>query len=219
MKYIIGNWKCNPAKEKEARELFDSLTRNIPSAENVETVICPPFVYLPFGKGLVLGAQDCFWEQKGAYTGEISPVQLKDLGCRYVIIGHSERRKYQKESDVLNKKIKAAISAGLVPVFCIEKESQIQSGLKGLLKPEIERIIVAFEPVSAIGTGKPYGAREAKKMLDKIKEKVSVPVLYGGSVNSSNAKDYFDVGYDGLLVGGASLEAVEFLKIAKLAQG
>jgi triosephosphate isomerase len=215
MKYIIGNWKCNPTSSKEAEKLFESLAKNIPNIQGTQTVICPPFVYLPLASGLVLGAQDCFWEEKGAYTGEISPAQLKDLGCSYVLIGHSERRKYQKETDaILNQKVKAALSAGLMPVLCIEKLLQLKTGLKGLSQKDIDNMLIAFEPVSAIGTGKPYDLKAAKKMAADIKKRVKAPVLYGGSVNSSNAKEYLKAGYDGLLVGGASLKEEEFFKIA-----
>ncbi|MFH1582574.1 MAG: triose-phosphate isomerase [bacterium] len=221
-KYIVGNWKCNPPNQKEAKNLFDSLSKKIAQQKRIETIICPPFVYLPYfsGKGAIkLGSQDCFWEEKGAYTGEISPLQIKDLGCKYAIIGHSERRKYQGETDyIVNRKIKSLLAVGLTPIMCIEKDSQIAGGLRGLSKKEIQKVIIAFEPVSAIGTGKAYDVGDAKIARNIIKKKVKmeIPVLYGGSVNSSNAKDYIiDAAFDGLLIGGASLKSDEFSKIIK----
>ena len=221
-KYIIGNWKCNPINKKEAKNLFDSLSKKISQQKGIEVVICPPFVYLSYfpGKGIMkLGSQDCFWENKGSYTGEISPSQLKDLGCKYVIIGHSERRKHQEETDyIINRKIKSVLSAGMTPIMCIEKDSQIKGGLKGLSNGDIKKVIIAFEPIAAIGTGKAYDIESAKRIRNLIKKKVKmeIPVLYGGSVDSSNARDYIvNATFDGLLIGGASLKPDEFSKIIK----
>jgi triosephosphate isomerase (TIM) len=229
--FIAANWKCNPTTEKEAVELFDSIKKEVGS-ENV--VICPPFVYLSVLGGLPLGAQNIFFEKKGAYTGEISPLMAKDLGCEYVIIGHSERRKYFKETnEVVNKKIKAALEAGLTPIFCVGEteeerdraeeviEKQIREGLSEVSYPDSLELIIAYEPVWAIGTGNPCDAEEAKKMgmfIKKIAEEFSsnVLVLYGGSVNSSNSSDYIEKAQmSGLLVGGASLDKEEFVKIVK----
>jgi triosephosphate isomerase len=213
---IVANWKMNPQILVEAGRLFNSVNKRINNAKRVEVVVCPPFVYLSHlsdllsrqrkSQILILGAQDCFWEQKGAFTGEISPKMLKDLGVEYVIIGHSERRKILKESDeMINKKLKAAISVGLKPILCFDKLSQIPSNTR--------KIILAFEPLSAIGTGKPYSFEKAKKMRLKIKHPF---VLYGGSVDSKNALDYIrKAGFQGLLVGGASLHVTEFTKIVK----
>ncbi|MFH1509994.1 MAG: triose-phosphate isomerase [Candidatus Nealsonbacteria bacterium] len=221
-KYIIGNWKCNPTNKKEAKNLFDSLSKKISQQKGIEVAVCPPFVYLSYfpQKGIIkLGAQNCFWEEKGLYTGEISSLQLKDLGCKYVIVGHSERRQYQIETDyIVNRKIKAVLASGMVPIMCIEKDSQITGGLKGLSNNDIKKVIIAFEPIGAIGTGKAYDVEAAKRMKDLIKRKVKmeIPVLYGGSINSSNAKDYVvEAGFDGLLIGGASLKSDEFSRIIK----
>lgn len=220
-KYIVANWKCNPATLKEAENIFGLIKKEV---KIPEVIICPPFTYLSSLKGLALGAQNVFFESKGAYTGEISPLMLKDLGCKYVLIGHSERRKYFNETDeIINKKIKAAIGAGLSPIFCIgetEKERkegkaeevierQIKKGLEGVKAP----IIIAYEPVWAIGTGNSCGKEEAEKMSLFIKKMADVPVLYGGSVNASNSKEYAKM--DGLLVGGASLIPDEFITIVK----
>ena len=206
--FIVANWKCNPASLKGAKLLFDSVARGIKNVRKVEVVICPPFIYL---SNIQLGGQDCFWEEKGAYTGEISPSMLKDLGVEYVIIGHSERRKYLKETDeMVNKKIEAALKQGLKPILCIDKISQ--------LKKDLEGVIIAYEPLFAIGTGKPCSIGKAKKMRILIKKnlKRGAPILYGGSVNSQNAQDYIKkAGFQGLLVGSASLNSKEFLSIVK----
>jgi triosephosphate isomerase len=209
---IVANWKMNPVSLAEAKKLFNTVKEGIKDVKNVEVVICPPFVYLSSlnvrgeTSNIKLGAQDCFWEEKGAFTGEVSPRQLKDLGVEYVIIGHSERRKYFNETDkIVNKKLKACLKEGIKPILCIEKLSQ----LKGVKR----NIIVAFEPVSAIGTGKAFGIEKAKSVRKTIRNKL---VLYGGSVNSQNTKDYIEkAGFKGLLVGGASLKPKEFIKIVK----
>jgi triosephosphate isomerase len=252
---IIANWKCNPLSLKGAKLLLNSARRGLKNIQNrnTEVVICPPFVYLPFlgasafarqraGEGAInFGSQDCFWENSGAFTGEISPPMLKNLGCQYVILGHSERRRYFLETDeMINKKIKAAISAKLNTIFCIgetlkEREkgetqkvlkSQIKKGLKDITKQEIKKIIIAYEPIWAIGTGNPCSIKEAKKASDFIRKVASqiynrkiaknLKILYGGSVDSQNAANYTSAAnFQGLLVGGASLDAQEFIKIVK----
>lgn len=200
---IVANWKMNPQSLKEARSLFDKVKKS-------GGVICPPFVYLASLKADC--AQDVFWEDSGAYTGEISPLMLKDLKVKYVIIGHSERRKYFKEAgEVIDKKLKAAMNAGLKPILCIDKISQIPKDIKG-------NIIIAYEPLFAIGTGKACSPERARSMRTAIKKVVgsSTPILYGGSVNSQNARDYIKkAGFQGLLVGGASLKPQEFINIIK----
>jgi len=235
---IVANWKCNPITQSGAKELFNSISKGIKDIENAETVICPPFVYLPLLKGLTLGAQDCFWEEKGAYTGEVSVAMLKDLGCQYVIVGHSERRKLFDETDeIVNKKVKAVLEAGLVPIVCIGEteeeremdkaeevlEKEIKDGLHDI---DVSKIVIAYEPIWAIGTGNPCDIEEAQKMgllIRKIIVKISNPsiskrirILYGGSVNSKNGEGYLkEAGFQGLLVGGASLSAQEFAKIVR----
>jgi len=206
MRYlIVANWKMNPETFSEAKMLFNSLKKKIKNIKNTELVICPSFVFLPLLKAN--GAQDCFWEEKGAYTGEVSPTMLRNIGCQYVIIGHSERRRYQEETDeVVNKKIKAALMAGLKPILCIANLSQLEKGLKGIYK----KVVVAYEPVFAIGTGRPCSVEKAKKIRKLIKFPC---VLYGGSVNSQNAADYIvKGGFQGLLIGGVSLDTKQFLK-------
>ena len=233
--FVVGNWKMNPLSLKQAKGLFDSIKRGFKSVKKtkkVEVVLCPPFVYLAtlgassFARrkasygGLAFGSQNCFWEEKGAFTGEISPLMLKDLGCKYVIVGHSERRKYFQETDsMINKKIKIVLKMGLTPILCIDKISQIKKGMKGILGKEIKKIIVAFEPIWAIGTGKACGYKEGKEfniLMKKVLGK-NHPTLYGGSANSKNALGYIkESGFHGLLIGGASLKSKEFLKIVKL---
>jgi len=230
---IVANWKCNPTTLEGAKLLFNSVKRGIQNIRNLEVVICPPFPYLSIINNqlsiIKLGAQDCFWEERGAYTGEISPKMLKDLGVEYVIIGHSERRKYQQEKDLMiYKKIEAALKRGLKPILCIDKIPQLPSFLRkrggrrgrNPLRPkkDLEDVIIAYEPLFAIGTGKPCSIDKAKKMRIAIKKKLNknIPILYGGSANSENARDYVKkAGFQGLLVGGASLNAQEFIKIVK----
>ncbi len=250
MKYlVVANWKCNPTTLKGAKLLFDSVKKGIKDMKNVEVVICPPIPYLvefcdTCRKIQLLkpGAQDCFWEEKGAYTGEVSPIMLKDLGCQYVIIGHSERRALGETDEMINKKLKAVISAKLKPILCIgETEKQRKAGktesvlkiqlkkdLNHLISQSLNRLIIAYEPVWAIGTGNPCRPEDAKKVLLFLR-KILAPyracsgaglkknlILYGGSVNSKIAKDYIEkAGFQGLLVGGASLDAQEFVKIVE----
>jgi triosephosphate isomerase len=211
---IVANWKCHPKTLKEAKELFALIKKGIKGVKEVEVVVAPPFVFLPFLKpegNLKLGAQDCFWEEKGAFTGEVSPGTLADLNCSYVILGHSERRKLQKETDEeINKKIKAALKEGLMPILCVDQVSQVEKGLEGV----VEKIVIAYEPLFAIGTGKACDYQTAENMRLAI-QKIAKGnrVLYGGSVNSQNAGDYLKkAGFDGLLVGGASLSE-EFIEI------
>jgi len=203
---IVANWKMNPQSLKEAKVLFNKVRKACPErSRRAQTVICPPFIYISALKAN--GAQDCFWEKKGSFTGEISPVMLKNLGVEYVIVGHYERRKYLTEIDeMIGKKIKACLRVGLKPILCINNISQT----KGVNK----KVILAFEPISAIGSGRSFPVKTAKKMRRSLASfKI---VLYGGSVNSKNARDYIlEAGFQGLLVGGASLDAKEFISIVK----
>lgn len=224
---IVANWKCNPTTLAEAKRLFNSIKKGVKNAKEVEVVICPPFLYLSIINNqlsfIKLGGQDCFWEDppagRGAFTGEISPLMLKNLGCQYVIIGHSERRRYFGETDkMINKKLKAVLKNGLKPILCIEKISQIKKTLKDLSKKEREKLILAYEPIWAIGTGKACGIPKAKKINHSIRKILGkkISLLYGGSVNSQNAKDFIVMAkFQGLLVGGASLNPKEFIKIVK----
>lgn len=249
---MVANWKMNPATQKEAKALFNAVkaafAKASASQRKSEVVICPPFVYLALlkgptlslSKGLSLGAQNIFWEDKGAFTGEISASQLKDLKIEYVIIGHSERRKYFHETDeVINKKLKKALDANLTPIFCIGEnegedksmvlEKQITDGLKGLSREQAKALVIAYEPVWAIGTGNNCSVDQTLSSVLLIRKLITnlysreiadnMRILYGGSVNSKNSGSYIkEARVNGLLVGGASLDAHEFLEIVKSAE-
>ncbi len=243
---IAGNWKMNKTNQ-EAKELAESIIQGMATTSPFpEVVLCPPFTALETVKGVIsghriigLGAQNVFWESAGAYTGEISPNMLLTVGCRYVILGHSERRKYFSESNqIVNRKIKAAVSAGLFPILCVgetleEREEgrtevlvdrQLKEALKGLSRGEIENLVVAYEPIWAIGTGKTASPQQAGEVHGFIRDLLSnlydrklaekLRIIYGGSVKPGNARDLFSQSQiDGGLVGGASLQADSFWQI------
>lgn len=216
---IVANWKMNPQTLAEAKRLFASVERGA-AVKNIELVICPPFVYcFLFSAFRLLGAQNCFWQKEGAYTGEISPQMLKSVNCRYVIVGHSERRKFLREADeVVNKKIKAALEAGLKVIVCVAGLSQAKESLKGINLSKVKNLIIAYEPIFAVGTGRPCSINRAEKMRILINKQTGgkIPVLYGGSVTSQNADHYVKkAGFQGLLIGGSSIKAKEFLTIVK----
>ncbi|MDP3901139.1 MAG: triose-phosphate isomerase [bacterium] len=242
-KYYIANWKMNPDTLREARALALSVARGVKGVKGAEVVICPSFVFLgeigaaPFIK---IGAQDCFWEKKGAYTGEVSPIQLRALGCSYVILGHSERRQYLGETaEQVKAKIRMALVAGLRPVVCVGEEkkgSHVQLGtrlkqlIKGLDRKDAQRLLVVYEPVWAISTTKGGREAEASDLAGPVREirrvlralfgSRPVPVLYGGSVEPDNVADFMGIqGIDGVLVGGASLKASEFSALVRKGQG
>ncbi len=229
----------NPSSVKEAKALFEAET-GLGKFKNIETVICPPFCYLSlFGssKSVKLGAQDLFWEAQGAFTGEVSGKMLKDLGCKYVIVGHSERRRYQGETDeIVNFKIKAALKAKLKPILCVGEESgqeigevvsrQLKDGLAGVGKTQLGEIIIAYEPIWAIGTGNaclPDNAFRANLLIKKVLTALfgrflaeKCVTIYGGSVDAKNAVSYIkEAKMQGHLVGGASLDTAEFYKIGE----
>lgn len=258
---IIANWKMNPVSIKEAERLFGILKKELRKIKNTEIVICPPSVWLGEAKRLgfqsrsrsseftklQLGGQNCFWETKGAFTGEVSPLMLKNLDCRYVIVGHSERKKYfQEDDEVINKKLKAALKNRLQPILCVGEEArdaftsdgrqinemnlvvgeQVKNGLNGISSARVSEVVIAYEPIWAIGTGVPCSSDDAMKAALFIKKTLTnlynrsvaekVKILYGGSVNSQNAVNYIKgAEMDGLLVGGASLNASEFIRIIK----
>ncbi len=243
---IAGNWKMFKTGP-EAVETTDRLVKLLSTTIDVDVMIAPPFTALALVSDMLkktpisLGAQNLFWEAEGAYTGEISASMLVSAGCRYVIVGHSERRQYFGETDeTVNKKIKAAIKNDLIPVMCIgesetERESketfsvldrQVQKGLKGFSADEMETLVIAYEPVWAIGTGKTATADQAqeihlflramlgKKFGNKLAK--SLRILYGGSVKSDNITDLMRMpDIDGALIGGASLEPETFSKIVQ----
>jgi triosephosphate isomerase len=246
---IAGNWKLF----KTSGEAADFVTTLVPLVKDiidVEIVIAPAFTVLATvqkkleGSGLHLAGQDCFWENEGAYTGEVSPLMLSDAGCSHVIIGHSERRLYFGETDdTVNKKLKAALKGGLTPIFCIgetleEREAgdtfnvlrtQIAGGLKGIPAGNVNRMVIAYEPVWAIGTGKTASdgqAQEAHKFMRGLLSEFydwtiaeETRILYGGSVKPENIKGLMaQPDIDGALVGGASLKAESFASIVRFKQ-
>jgi triosephosphate isomerase len=243
---IAGNWKMYKTNA-EAVETAGRLVELVADTSDVDIMIAPVFTALdPVAKVLNgsrvgLGAQNLYWEKEGAYTGEISADMVVSSGCRYVIIGHSERRQYFGETDeTVNKKIKAAIGAGLIPVFCIgetesERESgktfsildkQVKDGLKERVVGELDTLVIAYEPVWAIGTGKTATsdqAQEAHKYIRSLISDVfgaaladSIRILYGGSVKPANVTELMAMpDIDGALVGGASLDAESFSQIVK----
>lgn len=245
---IVANWKMNPNSQVEAKAIFDAIRdgvrglKSVASAqglnEPMEVVVCPPSVYLYasiFGEEIVsMGAQNVFYEEKGAFTGEISAQMLKSSNVKYVIIGHSERRKYFGETDeTVNKKIKKTLEVGLKVVFCIGEtveereagkknevlEKQIKQGLSGV--GDLRDVNIAYEPVWAIGTGNNCSVEETKESIEYIRSLVgkNTRILYGGSVKSENSGAYIkDAGANGLLVGRASLNSEEFIKIVKSAE-
>ena len=240
---IAGNWKMNK-NVAEAVELVRALREATVSVDKVEMVVCPPFIALTAvkealaGSKIAVGAQNMHWEEKGAYTGEISPLMLKGL-VTYVIIGHSERRQYFGETDVtVNKRVKAALAHGLLPIMCVgetlaQREAgetavvvttQVMNGLAGLSAEEVKSIVIAYEPVWAIGTGRtatPEIAADAHKFIRSLvaakfgaAQAGATRILYGGSVKPDNVKNLMaQPDIDGALVGGASLEAVSFSSI------
>jgi triosephosphate isomerase len=242
---VAGNWKMHLSLE-EATRLASLTAKGALDAPGAELVLIPPFTSLHAVRRVVadtpvqLGAQNMHGEDKGAFTGEVSPLMLKEAGCRYVVLGHSERRHLFGETDAgVNRKIKAALSHGLIPVFCLgetldERESgrttariasQLAAGLDGLDAASVSKLVMAYEPVWAIGTGKtasPAQAQEVHAFLRRgLEEKAGkeaagcVIILYGGSVKPDNAFSLFgEKDIDGFLVGGASLEASSFLRIA-----
>jgi triosephosphate isomerase (TIM) len=243
---VAGNWKMNKTAT-EAVALVDACKGELSGIQGVDIVLCPPFTALhAVGKAIGgtrvdLGAQNMHGEKSGAFTGEVSADMLRDLGCHYVILGHSERRQYFKETDeMVNKKAKAALAAGLRPIVCVGElleqreagktesvvETQVRGSLAGLSASDMLSTVIAYEPVWAIGTGKtatPAQAQEVhafirkalKAMLDEHVAQ-SVRIQYGGSVKASNAKELFhQPDIDGGLIGGASLEARSFVDIVK----
>ncbi|MGB9743127.1 MAG: triose-phosphate isomerase [Minisyncoccales bacterium] len=233
---IVGNWKTNPVSLVEAKHLFNLIKRGVKNLKKTEVVICPPFLFLSElkknQKPIKLGAQNCFWAEKGAFTGEISPLMLKNLGCDYVILGHSERRALGETDMMINKKITACLKAKLIPILCLgETEEQRKTGktfeilkkqltaaFKNLkLKIENSPLCVAYEPVWAIGTGKACDIREARRINNFLNNLTHhLPLLYGGSVNAQNGIAYLtQAGFQGLLVGGLSLKVNDFVKLIK----
>ena len=242
-KVIAGNWKMNMLPN-EAMKFIEDLAPLVKDTKN-EVILCVPYTDLFYalltvqGTNIKIGAQNMHFEEKGAYTGEISAKMLKSINVEYVIIGHSERRQYFNETDeTVNKKIKAAFENGLKPIVCVGETleqrdegttidiitNQTKLALEGLTDEQVANTIIAYEPIWAIGTGKTATKEDANNTIMEIRKKIAeiygqneangVIIQYGGSVKSSNAKELFEMSdIDGGLVGGASLKSEEFAKI------
>ncbi|MBI4284972.1 MAG: triose-phosphate isomerase [Chloroflexi bacterium] len=240
---IAGNWKMHTTVG-EAVKLVTEMHRGLEEIDGVEKTLCPPFVSLAVVKELIkgtsikLGAQNCYYEEKGAFTGEISPLMLAEL-CEYVIIGHSERRQYFHETgEIVNKKVKAALKAGLTPILCVgERLAERESGeTEDVVKEQTEAALagvetlgslaIAYEPVWAIGTGRAATGAQANETIGFIRNIVDIKcgnavsqnirILYGGSVTPANAAEFMAQSeIDGALVGGASIKADQFLSIVR----
>jgi triosephosphate isomerase len=248
---IAGNWKMYKTCG-QAVKLVQDLEDRVMELKGVEIVVCPPFTALKSVATVIeidkpnfsLGAQDIFWEVEGAYTGEISPLMLKDLSVKYVIVGHSERRQYFKETnEVINKKLRAAIAHDIAPILCVgetlaEREKnltkkvvkeEIVSGLEGFKARDLEKLVLAYEPIWAIGTGRTAFPEDANMVVVYLRELVaslfeeklakSIRILYGGSVKPENIGEFMEQPeIDGALVGGASLTAEDFSEICRVAE-
>jgi triosephosphate isomerase len=244
--FIAGNWKMNKTVG-ESLDLIRELKKTLSGAEGVEVAVAPPFTALFAahkeleGSSIRLAAQNLYWEEKGAFTGEISPLMLQEVGCQYVIIGHSERRQFFGETDeTVNRRIKAALVHGLKVIFCVGETSrereegrtffvigeQIEGGLKGLDTQRMGDAVIAYEPVWAIGTGKTATPEQAEEVHRFIRGRIEqvhsrevsekIRIQYGGSVIPENIKDLMNQpDIDGALVGGASLKAESFSKIVR----
>ena len=248
-KFIAGNWKEHPKSEKDALFLFAAAARNA-KGRGVEVAVMPPFIYLEEAarryrklsvsvrRKFSFGAQDVFWAEQGAFTGEVGPKMLRSFGAKYVIIGHSERRKFEQETDAaINKKIALALRDGMHVILCVGEglavrrrgaaaakmfvRGQLARDLQGVAPKDMKRVTIAYEPIWAIGTGRNDRPEDARAMaafiknwLKTHKHAIRPKFLYGGSVNGANAADYVQLKeIDGALVGGASLKADEFKKI------
>ncbi len=245
-KFIAGNWKMNKTNQ-EAIELVEGLVKELSGIDSVDIVVCPPFTALSDvkdvidGSNIALGAQNMYFKEKGAFTGEISPLMLKDIGCEYVILGHSERRGiFGEKSDLIEKKVISAFDHGLTPILCVGEtlsereagdtfkvvEGELRNELKGLSKEQMKKVVIAYEPIWAIGTGKSATSSDAKEVIDFIRKiladmfddnvKDAVRILYGGSVKPDNISSFMkEETIDGALVGGASLKVDSFSAIVK----
>ncbi|MCD6386235.1 triose-phosphate isomerase [Candidatus Sumerlaeota bacterium] len=247
--FIAGNWKMNKSLS-QAIDTVTKLKELIEDVQDVEVAVCPPFIALDavvkvlIRSNIAVGAQNCFWEEKGAYTGEISPLMLADIGCRYCIVGHSERRKYFGETDAnVNRKVRALYQFGLLPIICVGEtleqrqqgltmnvvEEQIRGCLSGLPVNKVVDSVIAYEPVWAIGTGHTATPEQAQEVHSFIRNLLAelygeenaqkIRIQYGGSVTPENIKGLMAMpDIDGALVGGASLEPEKFARIVKFKQ-
>lgn len=243
---IAGNWKMN--KDLAGSQKFlEEVGEKVPASDKVEAIVCAPFPYLTSlvekakGTQVKISAQNMHFEDEGAYTGEVSPVMLKDIGVTHVVLGHSERREYFGETDeIVNKKTQAAFKHDLTPIVCVGEsleqreanetnahvENQVKKALEGLTEEQVAKTIIAYEPIWAIGTGKTASSEQANEVCTHIREVVKETVSekaaeeliiqYGGSVKPENIEELLEQSdIDGALVGGASLESDSFLKLVE----
>ena len=246
---VVANWKMNPATAEEAAKLLKKVAQSISRVKKTQVVVCPPYIYLSnlkkLSRKVALGAQDAWGGEKGPQTGEVSTEMLYNLGARYVILGHSERRALGESSRDINKKIKGALVSGLIPVICIGErgrdenhqyfdlvKNQIRDCLNGISKNSFSSIIIAYEPVWSISTtanrrdATAEDSYEMSMFIRKILSDLSSPeiaskvrIIYGGSVNEKNAGEFVNKGgVSGLLVGGASLDSGKFFEIIKICE-
>lgn len=240
-RFLIANWKMHPVGVKKAKEIFSGAKEKASRSKNVELVVCPPYVFIPplqeeySGKKIKFGAQDCFYEERvGSYTGEVSPGMLAENGVAYVIIGHSERRELWEDDKTVNSKVRAAINQGLKVVVCIGERQrdpdgayfsslrkELEESLRGLHRSELHRVLIAYEPLWAIGKTEkeaidPEELHTMKIFIRKVLSEnydknvaLKVAVLYGGSVNSANIEELLKGDVDGFLVGRAGRKPEE----------
>jgi triosephosphate isomerase len=249
-KLIVGNWKMNPETSDEAKKIVDGISKISKNAKKTEIVVCPPILFISEvvkaskNKKISIGAQDAFYEPKGAYTGSISVDMLKRVGVKYVILGHSERRALGETDELVNKKIKVCLKSKVTPIVCVGEKTrdahgyylafikkEIENSLVGIKRNELKDIVVAYEPVWAVGN-KSFKAIEAGDLYEMViyirrtlsdlfgqNAAQSVRILYGGSVNKENAGEFFyGGGLSGLLVGRDSLDVKKFSEIISLTE-
>ena len=247
MKIIVANWKMNPSNFKRVNTLIQGIKREIKKADKAHLIICPPFIYLSsVKKALVktkikVGAQDLFWRNTGPFTSAISGIMLRDLGCNYVIVGHSERRiVFGDTSEIVNKKVKAALQSKLNPILCVgeqlkERKSgktfsilkkELGEGLRGVSRKNIKKVLIAYEPIWAVGARKSASSKEILEVTLFIRQIITrlygkhiskrIKILYGGSVNVRNIRSIISgTPIDGLLIGRASLHSDQLSEIIK----
>ncbi len=244
---VIGNWKLNPGTALEAKTLYTDIKKKLPKDTTAKVVVAAPFIFIPElaktpSEKVALGAQDVFYEERGAVTGEIGAGMLASFGVSHIIVGHSERRALGESDEQVNKKVHAILKRRLTPVVCVGERSrdnqgqffndvatQLRALSKGLTPLQLQKVVIAYEPIWAIGTGLTATAENVKEMqlfivstLTKLFERKlaeKVRLIYGGSVKDSNAAElYAQGGMSGFLVGGASLEAAQFVAIIKATQ-
>lgn len=246
---VVANWKMNPTTVGAAKRLFSAIKRGVARVDRIRVVVAPPAVYIfeldrlkGTSKRVALGAQNVYWEKSGAHTGELSVPMLKDLGVSYVIVGHSERRAKGASDEAVNKSTKAVLSGGMTPIVCVgEKkrdtggnylsfvERQIRVALSGIPKTKLASVVIAYEPIWAIGTGEtatPADVHEMKLFIQKVLTRIygrsyayKIRILYGGSVYAKNAEELLTEGNaDGFLIGGSSLKPEEFVEIMQIAK-